>query len=98
VALATWASSPAINQGDAWNTLRVEASGTSLAFYINGTLIWSGTDSSLSSGRAGVGMYRDASTGNELRVDWALLCTNPSLPFSDGFESGDTSAWSATVP
>ena len=22
----------------------------------------------------------------------------PSLPFSDGFESGDTSAWSRTVP
>jgi len=77
VPLVGWTFSPAINQGDAWNTLRVEASGTSLTFYINGTLLWSGTDSSLSSGRAGVGMYRDASsTGNELRVDWAYLCAD----------------------
>jgi hypothetical protein len=96
VALVPWTFSPAINQGDAWNTLRVVASGTNLTFYINGTLLWSGYDSSLSSGRVGVGMYRDAaSTGDELRVDWARLCT---LIFSDGFESGDASAWSAVVP
>ncbi len=28
-------------------------------------------------------------------IDWSLAT---GLPFSDGFESGDTSAWSATVP
>jgi 3-keto-disaccharide hydrolase len=76
-ALVPWTASAAIAQGDAWNTLRVEANGTSLSFYINGTLLWSGTDSSLSTGRAGVGMYQDSSTGNELRVDWARLCTLP---------------------
>ena len=74
VALKGWTYTSAINQGG-WNTLRVVADGTSLSFYINGTYIWSTTDSSLSSGRAGVGMYRDAdSTGNELQVDWARLC------------------------
>jgi hypothetical protein len=32
--------------------------------------------------------------------DFALVCSNCRLPelFSDGFESNDTSAWSATVP
>lgn len=74
-AIANWTSSPAINQGEAWNTLRVTADGANLAFYINGTLLWSGTDASLSGGRAGVGMYRyPSSTGDELRVDWARLC------------------------
>jgi hypothetical protein len=75
VAIVGWTSTPAINQGDAWNTLRVVANGTSLSFYINGTFLWSGNDSSLSHGRAGVGMYRNSdSTGDELRVDWARLC------------------------
>ena len=97
MAVVPWTPSPTINQGEAWNTLRVEARGTSLSFYINGTLLWSGTDSSLSSGRVGLAMYRDSSsTGNEFRVDWAYLCTLPL--FADGFESGNTSAWSATVP
>lgn len=75
IAIKGWTPHPAINQGEAWNTLRVVARGTSLRFYINGVPIWSGTDSSLSSGRVGVGMYRDSSsTGDELRVDWARLC------------------------
>jgi len=73
-----WTPHSAINQGEAWNTLRVVAQGTSLSFYINGVPVWSGTDSSLSSGRVGLGMYRDASsTGDELRVDWARLCLPP---------------------
>ena len=29
---------------------------------------------------------------------FTTLDTQPDLPFADGFESGDTSAWSATVP
>ena len=77
--IVSWTSSAVIAQGDAWNLLRVVADGTSLSFYINGTLLWSGTDASLSTGRAGVGMYQDASTGNQLRVDWARLCTSPNL-------------------
>jgi len=71
-----WSYSSAINQGDAWNTLRVVASGAHMEFYINGTEVWSGTDSSLAFGRVGIGMYRHAaSTGDRLDVDWAVLST-----------------------
>jgi hypothetical protein len=90
-AIVPWTATTAINQGDSWNTLRVVANGTSLSFYINGVLLWSGSDSSLSNGLAGLGMYRDTSTGNELRVDWARLCLPAgasapaeSLPTGDG--------------
>jgi hypothetical protein len=78
VALASWTYSSAINQGDAWNTLRVVANGANLSYYINGTLVWSGPDPDLSTGRAGLGMYQNDSSGNELRVDWAKLCSLPA--------------------
>jgi hypothetical protein len=75
-ALRDWAPSAAIVQGAAWNTLRVVASGTSLKFYINGTLVWSGSDGSFTAGRVGIGLYRSAdSTGDQLWVDWATLST-----------------------
>ena len=68
-----WTASSAIAKGDAWNTLRVIGSGTSLRYYINGVLVWSGTDSSLKAGLVGVGMYRaSGSTGDSLYVDYAL--------------------------
>jgi hypothetical protein len=73
-ALQNWTSSSAINQDSAWNTLRVVANGSNLRFYINGTQVWSGLDSSLTSGRVGIGMYRSStSTDDELDVDWAKL-------------------------
>jgi hypothetical protein len=75
IALQGWTYSSAINQGDAWNTLRVVAYGSSLSYYINGILVWSGADTDLSSGRVGVGMYQTSESDNELRVDWAKLCT-----------------------
>jgi hypothetical protein len=78
-ALQAWTSSPAIITGAEWNTLRVVANGTSLAFYINGTLVWSGTDTALTTGRVGIGMYNNVtSTGNLLEVDWATLSALPS--------------------
>ena len=74
VAVKPWTASSAIVKGAAWNILRVRAVDSSLYFYINGTLVWSGTDTSLASGRVGVGMYRDTtSSGNGLWVDWATL-------------------------
>ncbi len=77
-ALQAWTSSSAINQGNAWNTLRVVAVGSSFYYYINGTLVWSGSDASLASGRVGVGMYLDTtSSGDGFYVDWATL-TVPS--------------------
>lgn len=70
-----WTSSSAIVKGG-WNTLKVVADGSALKFYINGTQVWSGTDTSFSAGNVGIGMYRDTtSTGNKLSVDWAKLTT-----------------------
>ncbi|PXF56303.1 MAG: hypothetical protein C4B58_14005 [Deltaproteobacteria bacterium] len=71
--LQSWTYSSAINQEDAWNTLRVVANGSNLYYYINGTLVWSGSDSSLSSGRVGIEMYSDSTSGDQLWVDWATL-------------------------
>lgn len=53
-----------------WNTLKVTAVGTSLKFYINGVLVWSGADDSLVVGQLGIGYYRNSATG-VLDVDWA---------------------------
>jgi hypothetical protein len=71
--LAGWATTSAIIPGAAWNTPRVVANGTNLRFYINGTLVWSGADGSLASGRAGLTFYSDTSGGNAISVDYAVL-------------------------
>jgi len=83
--LQGWTYSAAINQGDAWNILRVFANGSSIYYTINGTLVWSGTDTSLTSGRVGVGMYGSNAAGDEIRVDWATLYTDGggTFAFSD---------------
>jgi hypothetical protein len=71
--LKSWTSTSAINTGSAWNLLRVVASDSNLYFYINGTLVWAGSDSSLAWGRVGIAMARDTSSGNQLWADWAEL-------------------------
>lgn len=72
--LKQWTNTSAINQGDAWNVMRVVAIGNFLFFSINDTLVWVGSDDSLPAGRVGIGMYRDnESTNNQLLVDWATL-------------------------
>src|SRR5574341_1036945 len=50
--LQPWTYTPALNPGN-WNTLRVIASGNNLYYYINGTLVWSGVDPSLTYGAVG---------------------------------------------
>jgi len=76
IALKDWTSSIHIN-GDGWNTLKVTASGNQLKFYINGHLVWQGSNSAYASGTVGIGMYRSGgSTGNEFLVDWATLSTS----------------------
>ncbi len=72
--LQGWAYSSAINTGSDWNTLRAVADGSNLRFYINGALVWSGTNSSYVSGRVGIAMYRTAdSSGDQFWADWATL-------------------------
>ncbi|MBI5935046.1 MAG: hypothetical protein HY867_15175 [Chloroflexi bacterium] len=84
--LKSWTSSTAIAKGG-WNTLKVAADGSSLKFYINGTLVWSVTDTSFSAGNVGIGMYRDTtSTGNKLSVDWAKLTTTSVAADEPPFE------------
>jgi Zn-dependent metalloprotease/subtilisin family serine protease len=51
--LKEWTGTQAILTGV--NTLTATAQGSSLAFYINGSLAWSGTDTALSAGRIGLG-------------------------------------------
>jgi hypothetical protein len=77
-ALQDWTSSSLIAQGSAFNTLRVYASGASLYYYINGSMVWSASDSSLSTGLVGVGMSRfgDYTSTNEgFYIDYATLST-----------------------
>ncbi len=72
--LKTWTKSSAIHKGSAWNELRVIAKGTSLKYYINNTLVWSGNASSLiKSGRVGISVATASSSGQRLHVDWAML-------------------------
>ncbi len=72
--LKGWTASSAIQKGNAWNELRVVAIGPSISFYINGVLVWSGTDATFASGRVGIGIYEGpTSTGNGIYVDYATL-------------------------
>lgn len=85
-ALKNWTTTSAINQGG-WNVLKVTASGSTLKFYINGTLVWSGADSAYASGRVGIGMYRNStSMGDKLYVDWAQLTTTVTAPETNALE------------
>lgn len=72
--LHSWTATPNVVPYD-FNTLKVVANSTSLAFYINDQLLWSGTDSSLASGQVGIGMYQGNTTETMggLQVDWAKL-------------------------
>jgi len=88
--LKGWTSHSAIKRGR-WNTLKVVVVGSSLNFYINGTLVWSGTDSALNVGRVGFGFFRnETSTGNRFTIDWAKLTTTPT--------AGDAAPREAVVP
>ncbi|MBI3152330.1 MAG: hypothetical protein HYZ21_09370, partial [Chloroflexi bacterium] len=60
-----------------FNTLKVIAVGSSLKFYINGTLAWNGTNTALRTGQVGVYSY---STG-AFNVDWAKLSTTPTADY-----------------
>ncbi len=76
VALKAWTSSAAIIPNN-WNTLKVVAVANSLKFYINGTLVWTASDSTLQVGQVGFGHYRDAAAGT-LWVDWAKASNTPT--------------------
>ncbi len=74
-ALVTWTASSYINTGSAWNTLRVVAQGTTIYFYINGNQVATVTSSTYTSGKVGLIMYSDGTSGDTYWVDWATLTT-----------------------
>jgi len=72
--LLGWTASSAINTGDAWNTLRAYATGTTIYFYINGSLVLTLNGTSLTSGKVGLITYIDNSS-DSYWADWATLTT-----------------------
>jgi hypothetical protein len=74
--LLAYGHSTAINWGAAWNTLRVRAVGRQLTFWINGTELWAGRDSRLSSGRVGI----SKKGGGGLWVDDVVLTSGGVAP------------------
>jgi hypothetical protein len=76
--LQDWATSSLIAQGSAFNVLRVYAAGASFYYYINGSMVWSASDSTFFTGLVGVGMSRYAeypSTNDGFWIDYATLST-----------------------
>ncbi len=83
--LLNWIHIDVINESD-WNILHVVANENDFSFYINDTLVWTGSDSTLKTGRVGIAAYRynDADTSPEnFSVDWASMSNvapPPSVP------------------
>ncbi|GMQ79170.1 MAG: hypothetical protein BMS9Abin02_1730 [Anaerolineae bacterium] len=75
--LANWKKADSIEIGkDVWNTLRVDAIGSELSFYVNNTLVYSMTDDALAVGNIGL----DIGTFGQLSASAAfdnLIVQNP---------------------
>ncbi|MCZ7549399.1 MAG: zinc-dependent metalloprotease [Anaerolineales bacterium] len=86
--LQDWTDSSAVVQGG-WNQLKVVAVGSSFKFYINGKLVWTGSDPTLRTGQVGFGFYREAGAGL-LYVDWARLTTTATaeVDLGEAVEAG----------
>ena len=84
--LVPWTTSSAVTSS--WNTLKVTMNGNFIQLFINGTRVAWGTVNVFSSGRVGIAVFNDSSTGNHLYVDWAKLsltaptgdATDPTSP------------------
>ena len=72
-ALRNWTTTTALNSGSAWNIVRIVAFGSSIKFYFNGVLIWSGTNTVHTTGKIGLGIANDGSSGNQIWFDYAKL-------------------------
>jgi hypothetical protein len=75
VMLVNWTYSPYINP-EGWNVLKVIADGSDFEFYINGVWHASGSDSSLTGGKVGIGLY-GVPGYDLLQVDWAQVTDLP---------------------
>jgi Zn-dependent metalloprotease len=81
--IVPWTEHAAILKGQTWNLLQVVAIGSNLQFYINQVLVWSGSDTTFSSGRVGVGYYHSATPWDVLSVDWAQLANITTLTMDE---------------
>ena len=73
-----WTYSSAIRVYD-WNVLRVVANGSNFRFYINGSLVYTFSDSSRAKGYVGFEMYKIYGYTTQFQVDWATLSiVNPA--------------------
>jgi len=79
--LKTWTGTGAVHK-NSWNVLRVEASGDNLSFYINDQLVWSGSNSSFSTGHLGFGMWSNGGW-DPLMIDWATLVVTGAAVMPD---------------
>lgn len=82
-ALKNWTTSSAIVPNN-WNTLKVVADASNLRFYINGTLVWSGTNTSFLTGQVGIWAYNN----QRVDVDWATLGMSELYKADEMLESG----------
>jgi hypothetical protein len=72
VGLGDWTTTGVIRPRDAWNKFKVSCTGSSLALSINDQLIWSGTDSTFTSGKVGL-CYHSSTGGADFKVEEAQL-------------------------
>lgn len=96
--LMDWVTVPyVISNG--FNTLKVTSQGSTLFLYINDKLTWSGTDESFRAGKAGIYLYRDASSvGDLLEVDFASIQGGtPLYTFRDNLENPISGNWLSSV-
>jgi hypothetical protein len=87
--ISPWTQSPAINQGNSINDLRLVAIESNFQFYINGTLVWSGSDPWMTETRVGVGMYF-SQYDDKFQADWATLNTPPDATVAGFDDDGKT--------
>ena len=66
-----WTYTAAINQGDAWNELKVWCVGDQMYFFINDVLVYVVTDNSFNTGKVGLSYF--AGAGGGFRTDYATL-------------------------
>lgn len=66
-----WTYTAAINQGDAWNELKVWCVGDQMYFFINDVLVYVVTDNSFNTGKVGLSYF--AGAGGGFQTDYATL-------------------------
>jgi hypothetical protein len=74
VAIRGWERTDLIQQGNATNHITVVANGSEFSFYVNGTFLWSASDTQFASGTIGVGVIcLDDAGGTRVAFDNILL-------------------------